>query len=41
MRAILFFLLAGLVWAVLELAFGFTLQDWLVRLLLLLNRAGI
>ena len=41
MRTILFFLASGLVWGLLEIAFGFTIKDELIRLVKLARRGGI
>lgn len=41
MRALVFFIISGFVWALLELAFGFTLRDWLMRLVALAKQSGI
>ena len=41
MRALGFFIVSGFIWALLELSFGFTLRDWLMRLVALARQSGI
>jgi hypothetical protein len=40
-RAILFFVAVAVVWGLLELFFGFTLGQWLLRLVVLARRGGV
>jgi hypothetical protein len=38
---LLFFVAAALVWGLLELYFGFTLRDWLIRLVLMARQGSV